>query len=502
MFIQVPKEYDDLDSEGQPPVGFWTGAAITEKHDIHFGTTAQIATMAYDGINPGKSLTSDEYEKSEYKRPGVTFPHGVSEARAKREAQRYDANLEYEETISGMNNTLLRWGSKGIGMIAAFTVDPVNLGAMAIGVRPAAALSVPLLTAAAKYGSLAVRGARFVPGGVEAAAATLPLTAVDYIAGTVYGEHPSALHAAAALGLNASLGGVLHSLFGGIGGRAIENSNHFEALKTSVNQLDAGNKVNVQEIIQDGAYQQDLINKGKMVDIFKNISAEEIEEQNVIRRTNVVNNLEDIKKDLKSVKGYNDVKTVLDKYINLLKNDIPDKELNLEQPEMPESLIKKPISTKKLINGDYRLNELLGKRTAGALKAKVAWENMVDNLAAVAVDGMDKEPLTMTQLKAASNRTKSYENINSVDPQEDVQFEQEVNNAKETTQTGAFEDDDPGLKTPTDEEITDLKNEIKAFSDELPDDIKDYYNNIDDIEESHNIIADALEKFAACIGEE
>ena len=39
MFIQVPKEHDDLDSEGNPPIDLISGIQETEKHDIKFGTT-------------------------------------------------------------------------------------------------------------------------------------------------------------------------------------------------------------------------------------------------------------------------------------------------------------------------------------------------------------------------------------------------------------------------------------------------------------------------------
>lgn len=492
MFIQVPKEHDDLDSEGNAPINMITGIQETEKHDIKFGTTAQLLTMAYDGINPGKSLTSNDYEKSAFKRPGITFPHGVSEARVKREADRYDANIHYQNTMSGLNNSFLRGTSRIIGGIAAFTVDPLNIGAMALAGASAGVLSEPLLAVAAEYGGLARRGAQFVKGAYEAAAATAPAGAVDFTAGKVYGEHPTVLHAVQSLGINAALGGIL---MGAFGGRIIDNTNHFNALKTASDQLEAGAKVDVEPIIKDGAYQQDMANKFRATQQ----PVSDVEPLNVTRRTNAIEDLENIKEELAPVEGHDDVKAELDKQIDLLKSDIPDEELDLSQPEMPESLQREPISTEKLIDGDYRMEELQGKLSEDTLKAKTSWEKMVDNLASIGMAGADKEPLQVEDLQAASSKMQSPDNVNAFDPQEQTQFDREAKEAKDQTQTGAFTDDDPGLKEPDD--VDDLKQDIKAYADELPDDIKDYYNNINDIQESHNTIADAIEKYSDCITE-
>ncbi|MEE9458271.1 MAG: hypothetical protein V3V84_00745 [Candidatus Bathyarchaeia archaeon] len=490
MFIQVPKEHDDLDSEGNPPIDVITGIQETQKHDMKFGTTAQLYATAYDHINPGKSLTTQEYENSQYKRPGVSFPNGVSEARAKRSADRHDANLNYQNTMSGLSNGFLRASSKFIGGTAAFVLDPLNLGAMALAGASAGALSAPLVGIAAEYGALASRGAQFVKGAYEGAAFVAPQTAVDFTAGKIYGEHPSVLTAVSSLAINAALGGVL---MGAFGGRIIDNTNQFHALKTSVDQLEAGAKVDVSEIIQDGAYQQDVINKLRKTQI----RTSDLESQNVSRRTSAIEDLENIKKELDPIEGHDDVKAEVDRQIDLLKKDIPDEELDLSQPELPDSLKREPISSAKLIDGDYRIEELQGKMTENTLKARNAWEQMTDNLASLGMTSADKEPLTVSDLNAAASRTKSAENVNTFDPQESLQFDRETNKAREATQTGAFSDDQPGLKELVDTQ--ELKQDIKGFSEELPEDIKEHFDNIDNIEKSHNTISDALNALARCL---
>lgn len=492
MFIQVPQEHDDLDSEGNAPINLITGIQQTEKHDIKFGTTAQLITMAYDGINPGKSLTSPDYENSTFKRPGITFPQGVSEARAKRSADRYDANIHYQNTMSGLNNSFLRGSSKVVGSIAAFSVDPLNIAAMALAGASAGVLSEPLTAIAAEYGGIASRGAQFTKGAFEAAAATAPAGAVDFTAGKVYGENPTVLHAVQSLGINAALGGIL---MGAFGGRIVDHSNHFNALKTATDQLEAGAKVDVEPIIKDGAYQQDTINKLRATQA----KVSDVEPLNVSRRTSAIKDLENIKEELAPIKGHDDVKVQLDKQIDLLKSDIPDEELDLSQPEMPESLQREPISTAKLIDGDYRMEELQGKLPEDTLKAKISWEKMVDNLASIGMAGADKEPLTVDDLNAASSKMQSPDNVNSFDPQEQIQFDREAKEAKDQTQEGTFTDDEPKLKEPDD--VDDLKQDIKPYADELPADIKEHYNNINDIQESHDTIADAIEKYADCINE-
>jgi hypothetical protein len=85
--------------------------------------TRNIGTAAAAFLTPPeKFLTKDEYENSEYKRPGLNFDHGVYENLAKEETQHYDQNQIFQDlnarTTQGTWPTIAKGGAYLIGGFA------------------------------------------------------------------------------------------------------------------------------------------------------------------------------------------------------------------------------------------------------------------------------------------------------------------------------------------------------------------------------------------------
>lgn len=497
MFISVPEEEDNSDLEGAPPVGVLRGTVDTAAHDLQFGTTSELIGMAHDGISPGKVLTHEDYEDSQWKRPGISFPKGVSEARAKRSADRFDANQKYNFEMSGISNGFLSTTSKLVGGTLGFLADPLNLAASGLAIASAGTLSEPLLAAAAEYGITASLGARFATNALIALSSMAPQSATDFAAGTIYGEDPSVLSALSSLAINSCLGGLIGTvaskpIFGALK-RIIPSSEHFVALKSAVSQLEGGKRVKVDDILQNAAYQQEGIDRVAKTQF----TPEELAKNQEVNRQLIVDDLENRKVEVDKLEGHEELKSQIDSQLNLLKNGEPSDEIKLDLPELPEELKRDRLSPKQLIDGDYDEARIRGAQTDEEKLVTDSWNQLTDNVVTVVMPEMSKGPVNLGQVKGTEADLKSEKSDNIYDPQEQLQYDRETEQAKQDTQIGTFSDNEVDLKEPTD--LEDLKKETKALAEHLPEEMQEHLDNIEDIEKDHNTIADAMEKYSDCI---
>ena len=474
LYIPFPEEQDNVDFGGQPHVGLAEGINDVITHDLNFGTTAQAIGFLHDKIEPGNRLTPDEYEKSQWKRPNINFSGGVSEARAKRSSERYDANLQYQEKLSGMNKGVLSGVGKFAGNAIGFTLDPINFAAISAAVATGGLASEPLLAAAFEYGAVATLGAKFASGALEAGLATVPSAATDFGAGKFYGENPSALAALSSLAINAGIGGLLHTAFGPK--RVITKTDHATALRTAADQLETGKKVSVDEILKNGAYQQDILDS--IPDVAR--PQDEIDQDNVLRVNSMIKDLEERKTKLSGIEGHDDVKKIVDDHLDFLKKKVAGEDIATDIPKLPESLKPEPLTKDQILKGDYDIDQLRGNVPTTVAAAHSAYNKVIDNVATLTLDDVNNGPVSPDELHNASKKLQSFQSDSTADRQEQLNFQRTIDDSKE-------------------DNFDALRAHVDSIKSELPDDIKDTVDNVDDIQNDHNTVAKAIRDYADCI---
>jgi hypothetical protein len=254
-YMYTPKPEDNPNYGVNPDPGVVIGTILSTGNAISFGLTSGIIDLAERGLDTSPSLSKEEFNRSEYKRPGLEFHNGVNIDSAKRAAERYDAKLEYQQTVGAIDNSFLRGTSQFVGSSVGFALDISNLFFL---------YKVPMLTLgrAAPYLAklaekpLAATAAKVGVGFGEGVAIMAPQEAATFAADKFYGEDPGLLHPLINLGLAGVLGGVVRGVFG-FKEPITANADNI-AKQTAVNQLSSGKSVRVNEIMQHGAYEADV----------------------------------------------------------------------------------------------------------------------------------------------------------------------------------------------------------------------------------------------------
>jgi hypothetical protein len=475
IYLPLQQQEDTPDFSGQPHVGLIEGIQGTIAHDLQYGTTAQSIEALSDAIRPGKVLTSDEYEQSQWKRPGVTFPHGVSEARAKRSAERHDDQVTYQDQMSGMTNNVLSKAGRVAGNLIGFGMDPINIGAIGAAVASGGALSEPLAAAAAEYGTTAALGAKFATGALEGALATAPAVAMDYGSGTFYGEDPTMLHAVGALAINAALGGLLHTAFGSKA--IIAKDSHYKAMETGVNQLESGKSVQADEAVQNGAYQAGIINDTRTA----NLTPEELEQQQLDQRQSMLSDMQERRAQLEPLDGFDDLKQKVDDQIAVLKGDkqidsIPD---DIVDPS--DDIKGKPLNPTQILNGDYDADQIRGLHDENMVLAKNTSLQLNSNYAELLSNQIRVNPIDAVQLRGSAKKIMGFEGDNTTNVQE-------LNDIKAQTPPDDVSDD-----------IDELQRNVQDIREKLPEDLQDAFDEIGKIQGQHNKVADEVQNYVNCI---
>ncbi len=225
------------------------GDTITEA--ISTGPTADIFLRSRQVFFPGNKLNAEEYKKSEYFRPGIEYPNGVGENIARIRANKYDKERERQFELSQTNNGIVQTASNWTASLIGSLLDPLT-DATAVaapelaGVRVASVLS--------KLNNIS----RFVPevgrGLAEGALVATPQALSEYDVQNQLGMDPKAAEILSTIGLGAGFGGAIR---GFIAWRnPIKPEADLMARQTAVNQLAEGKSVNVNDIVQQGFYEQ------------------------------------------------------------------------------------------------------------------------------------------------------------------------------------------------------------------------------------------------------
>lgn len=216
-----PKIDTDTSLEEPSKTGLLSGAYQAAKLSFQNSFVSNEVTQFESNFaafqDHGKWMSHDDYEDSEFKRPGINFPHGVAEGVARLAASKYDSKSASEEIMSNMNNGILPWSARAVGSAIGFAADPVNIGSTLlvpelVGVKSAEtayALSDLSPIARVKYiGTVAAKGA------AEGALISTPSTLTQSDKEMNLGQSPDVLNYLTSIGTGAAIGGVVRGLGG------------------------------------------------------------------------------------------------------------------------------------------------------------------------------------------------------------------------------------------------------------------------------------------------
>jgi hypothetical protein len=173
--------------------------------------------------------------------------------------------------------------------------------------------------------------------------------------------------------MNAAFGGILHFVGKGVigGARRIMTSKAQESsIVTALDQLDAGKKVNIGPIVEQGVYEQNKINNASMV----NMTDEQIETRNQQLTDESIKSLEEKRQNLNKIDGYEDVKAELDKHIEALKGGGGISKVDVDGLKVPESLKDSDIDRSVILSDgrekiNYHLQDAVDSKSIKATHA-------------------------------------------------------------------------------------------------------------------------------------
>jgi predicted nucleic acid-binding Zn-ribbon protein len=253
----VPEE---LNAETHPATSRLVGGALSA-YNSFFGTPV---TMGFNWaqesltkeLDPGRFLTSEEYEKSEFKVPGLNFPNGVSQNVAKLRKNRARINQVKDNAINNMPAGFLSWAAENVGALVgtmgAFAVDPIA-GGIAATTTSLTSRAVPWLLSKLEgtFAKAAVRGGI---GFGEGAAISLPITIPQYENERELGQDQGALSILANSAIFGAFGSALRLGFGFDRG-VIKQRENLRAQEVAIDHLTNGKPAYIEPVIKNGAYQ-------------------------------------------------------------------------------------------------------------------------------------------------------------------------------------------------------------------------------------------------------
>lgn len=248
---------DTSEFEPTPQTGLFQGARVSAMDTLSNSPVADFLASSRleltKHFSPGKFLSQSDWKKSDFFRPGLSFPKGVSANVAKLSADRIDVEDRRQAELDNMPSGLLSSGSRFVGNTLGFLLDPVNAAASVLAPEYIGVRAAGTLAKVADSGALIKRAAAAGVGATEGAAITAPFALSQFATDDLYGQNPSAITALATIGLGAAFGGVVGGAFGARS--VMPNLYNKTAMQTAAGQLASGKAVDVGDIIQQGYHE-------------------------------------------------------------------------------------------------------------------------------------------------------------------------------------------------------------------------------------------------------
>jgi hypothetical protein len=300
----------------------------------------------YSKFDPGKTLSNDEWKKSQYYREGLKVDGDISENIAKTAAQRYDRKQQFATVKANMPKgalqSTLNFTADNIGM----ALNPIALvGGMGLGALATKA-AVGLLgdiVATKAIGAVSARefAKRAAAGAIKGAGINVgfvaPAIAAGYAADSALDENPDGLQAIASIGLAAGLGAGLGVVAEGVGQvyrSVVSQKALYKARETAINQVAAGKEVEVSPILQNGYREARL--KEAPTDVSRG-TIEEMHNKASEEHQNISDQIKEKKaqvKELRQATKAQEERAPLD-----LEEELTEREREKAKVEMPESKV-------------------------------------------------------------------------------------------------------------------------------------------------------------------
>lgn len=522
---QVLEDFKDF--ETNQPTGFVEGLTRSASNEFEEGFMKPLTAFTLDKFDSAPKMSEAEWKQSQYYREGLSFPNGLTERTAMHEADFYDKKQNYEATMQRMDNGFLRGTSRFVGDTLGFILGSYATGleAIPIGIGK---LAVPILDLF-KEASVARRVADIGVGVTKGAAITAPQAIAEYKADQFYGEDPSIIEPLVTIGFGMGLGGLIHGITGAK--RPVSLDSDLAAKEAAVRQMEAGKSVKVDDIIQHGAYSEDVQTALRSAE--RRASPEEVfttAKADLETHQANLNELASLKLDEPTLTKLSETKTAeqvkLDKLQETLdkqqakgieatpeqqsavqqsleKIQAADEKLQLhEMAQKAESHledIKKQLEVlegkaeRKPANLAQEVNKLfeplkLNRPTSELATThynnlQAARERLQNNVVSALLEDRQSAPLTHEQVKASAESINSYKNDSTYSEPAQRRYETEVEAAKDTL----------------DENLADSQEKVKRAEESLSEQDKDLIAEAERNLSSVDKVESALKQIINCL---
>ena len=255
--------------------GFLSGLGYNIEEGLEHSPTADLGfdlEKEVDNlISPGDLLTESEWKKSQYFRQGIDAnalkqSNGlISENVARLTANDFDDEANRQFHLQQMKSGLSSGSADFLGSLIGFTLDPINAATTVLAPELIGTQAAPLLARAAEVGDKSLLAAKIALSSTEGAAIATPQAVIDYATQINKGQPESSLVPLTSIGLGAGIGGVLRGTFGL---RSIISKNSYDVAKqTAAGQIASGKAVDIEDIINKGAYDEQTSNENAAYNI-------------------------------------------------------------------------------------------------------------------------------------------------------------------------------------------------------------------------------------------
>lgn len=259
--LPTPPMDNDIDIEEAPPTPRLQGIALEAysnvgsfAEDLGINKLSELATREFD---PGRTMSSEEYEKSIYKVPGLNFPTGVPLNVARSRSNRYQDKLETQELLGNMEPGFLSFASRRVGDFIALAIGSALPSTKLLGAvsRPLLGGKLfPWLATKLESSSWKLLAAKGAVGVAEGGVIAVPFALSQYKNDLDLGQDDGYLSLVANEALGAGLGGAYRMGFG-FDPPLIAPEEHQNAIDAATVQMFNGKPAYVEPLIENGAYQ-------------------------------------------------------------------------------------------------------------------------------------------------------------------------------------------------------------------------------------------------------
>ncbi len=390
---------NDIDLETAPQTSRLVGGALSAYNQVFampsnlgFNKLQEVITKEFD---PGKILSSEDYDKSQFKIPGLTFPNGVPTNVARLRFNKFRDRKVIDNAINNMPAGFLsavsRTAGSLIGLGIGADLDPLAFG-VAKGTTSLTSKFAPWLLT-----KLEGTSARFLTkaaiGGAEGATIATPFALSQYENDLDIGQDDGALSIAANIGMGVGLGASLRLGFG-FDRPVMKTEEHQRAQSVAVNHLMNGKPAYVEPLIKNGAYQiakesdefllksEDMVSKlpDQIDELDKEIDAKSKEVKDAFKTKGLKTDLTDVERGSDFVDRLNKMREKGSDQFSEEENDLQKRFSSLTLSKKEPTVLKKAfdISEKSIARRspeeEQFLADFVGK------KEEDITNNEIDNL--------------------------------------------------------------------------------------------------------------------------